>query len=201
MEKHDESKERKSPWVIIPPTVLADNRLSAGEKLVYGRVFGFIDEYGYCRGSNDYLGRYIGMSKNTVRNYLSRLYDLGYLSYELIRDDKGEVVERRIYPTPVPNGVLPRTTPRTLGSTKDIKERIEKNVRDRNRELEYYAGLLADKLNDRKSITYYRAMCKRYPPQALIQKAQEIVADGGARNPAAVFVGWLKKERLNTNGA
>jgi len=71
--------EQTAPWVIIPPTVLADERLSAGEKLVYGRVFGFMQKHGYCLASNDYLARYIGMSRNTVRNYLSRLYELGFM--------------------------------------------------------------------------------------------------------------------------
>ncbi len=72
-------------WVIVPPNVLADTRLSAGEKIVYGRVFGFIQKHGYCIASNDYLGKPLGMSKNTIRNYLSHLYALGYLRYEVSR--------------------------------------------------------------------------------------------------------------------
>src|SRR5437867_3561542 len=128
---HNTDPESASPWLIVPPNVLADERLSAGEKLVSGRVFGFIQKHGYCVASNDYLGRAIGMSKNTVRNYLSHLYELGYLRYDVIRDENNEVEERRIYPhlVPhevlplVPNKVLPRTTPRTLLSTKERKER------------------------------------------------------------------------------
>ena len=115
--------------MIIPPTVLGDERLSAGEKLVYGRVFGFMQKFGYCLASNDYLGKYIGMSKNTVRNYLSHLYELGYLRYELIRDEQNnEVLERRIYPTLVLPEVLPRTTPSTPRSTKEITVENKRNV-------------------------------------------------------------------------
>ena len=36
-----------------------------------------MQKHGCCLASNDYLARYIGMSKNTVRNYLGKLYELG----------------------------------------------------------------------------------------------------------------------------
>ncbi len=132
--------ENNTAWVIVPPNVLADTRLSAGEKIVYGRVFGFIQKHGYCVASNDYLGKPIGMSKHTIRNYLSHLYELGYLRYEVMRDAHGEVTERRIYPLLVPNAVLPlvpnavppHTTPRTSGGTKErnIKKESINNVNE-----------------------------------------------------------------------
>jgi DNA-binding transcriptional ArsR family regulator len=189
--------EQSAPWVIIPPTVLGDEHLSAGEKLVYGRVFGFIQKHGYCLASNEYLSKYIGMSKNTVRNYLSRLYELGYLRYELIRDESNEVVERRIYPTLVLPEVLPRTTPRTPESTKELKEENRKNVNvgEENAKADYFAELLAGALSDRKSMAYYRMVCRRHDGTRLLDKAKQIVADGGARKPAAVFAAWLKQER------
>src|SRR3712207_5311938 len=138
MSESNGKSENQNAWVIVPPNVLADKRLSAGEKIVYGRVFGFIQKHGYCIASNDYLGKPLGMSKNTIRNYLSHLYELGYLRYEVLRDDHGEVTERRIYPLLVPNAVLPlvpnavrpRTTPRTAGGTKErnTKKEIINNV-------------------------------------------------------------------------
>jgi DNA-binding transcriptional ArsR family regulator len=196
MDKESDTSQPPAPWVIVPPTVLGDVRLSAGEKIVYGRVFGFIERFGYCRASNEYLGKYIGMSKNTVRNYLSRLYELGYLRYELIRNSKREVVERRIYPTLVLPQVLPSTTPSTPGGTKEITRKNKKNVdckNDDEAEVRYYAELLADTLRDEKSLSYYLAACRRHNPQRLLEKAKQIISDGGARNPAAVFVAWLKK--------
>jgi hypothetical protein len=60
--------------------------------------------------------------------------------------------------------------------------------------VEYYAHLLADKLNDQKSLSFYRIVCARYNPAKLLQKAAEIVGDGGARKPGAVFVHWLQAE-------
>ena len=76
---------------------------------------------------------------------------------------------------------------------KNVKK---KNVKEKENDERstYYAELIADKLGDRKSLTYYKLMCRRYHPEWLHQKAQEIVTDGGAKNPAAVFVAWLKNE-------
>ncbi len=82
-------------------------------------------------------------------------------------------------------------------SEKETKERynnVTKQIKKDQNELDYYAGLLADKLGDQKSLTYYKIACRRFNPQLLMQKASEIMADGGARNPGAIFVDWLKQQ-------
>jgi hypothetical protein len=88
-------------------------------------------------------------------------------------------------------------------SEKDTIERynnvMKYNKKDKN-EVEYYAGLLAEKLGDRKSLTYYKIACQRFNPQKLMQKAAEIIADGGARNPGAVFADWLKQQSEHAQG-
>ena len=88
-------------------------------------------------------------------------------------------------------------------SEKDTIERynnvIKHNKKDRD-ELDYYAGLLAAKLGDHKSLTYYKIACRRFNPQKLIEKAAEIISDGGARNPGAVFTDWLKQQKASTQG-
>src|SRR5256884_112325 len=80
-------------------------------------------------------------------------------------------------------------------SEKDTKERYinvtKQNKKDTN-ETDYFAGLLAEKLGDQKSLTYYKIACQRSNPHLLLQKAAEIIADGGARNPGAVFAEWVK---------
>src|SRR6266581_223049 len=84
-------------------------------------------------------------------------------------------------------------------SEKDTKERYinvtKQNKKDTN-ETDYFAGLLAEKLGDQKSLTYYKIACQRSNPHVLLQKASEIMADGGARNPGAVFTDWLKTRTI-----
>ena len=73
---------------------------------------------------------------------------------------------------------------------------VKKNVastRKRSRdEAEHYAQEIAKKLGDEKSISFYTLACMKHDPSRLLRKAHEIVADGGARNPGAVFVKWLQ---------
>src|SRR5437588_8793293 len=82
-------------------------------------------------------------------------------------------------------------------SEKDTLERYI-NVRKQNKkdtnETEYYAHLLAEKLGDQKSLTYYKIACQRFDQHKLMQKAAEIMADGGARNPGAIFAEWVKTQ-------
>lgn len=90
---------------------------------------------------------------------------------------------------------LHRTEKDTLG-----KNNVENNVANANKkwpkrdkdEIEYYAEEIANKLGDHKSISFYKLVCKRHNPQILLEKAAEIMADGGARNPGAVFAEWAK---------
>src|SRR5256884_2679049 len=93
-------------------------------------------------------------------------------------------------------------------SEKETKERYnnvtkqnKKDTKDTPEERDYYAGLLADKLGDHKSLTYYKMACRRFNPQLLLQKASAIMADGGARNPGAVFADWLKKKQTETKSS
>jgi len=87
---------------------------------------------------------------------------------------------------------LPRSEKNTLERYINV---TKKNKRDKD-EVAYYANLLADKLRDQKSLTYYKIACQRFTPHTLLQKASEIMADGGARNPGAVFADWLKRHGL-----
>jgi len=81
--------------------------------------------------------------------------------------------------------------------SKNVRHKPIKNT-DKD-QVEYYAQLLAAKLNDAKSLSFYRVICARYNPARLLQKAAEIVGDGGARKPGAVFVHWLQAEQKKLN--
>jgi hypothetical protein len=72
---------------------------------------------------------------------------------------------------------------------------LPKKAKRTEEEISYYAEKLAEKLGDRKSLSFYKVMCGQYEPSRLLQKAAEIIADGGARNPGAVFVAWLKSNQ------
>src|SRR5207249_2444228 len=80
----------------------------------------------------------------------------------------------------------------------NVKKKTFKKETDGEARSDYYAELLADKLGDRKSLSYFRLACRWHSPERLLEKASAIVGDGGAKNPAAVFVNWLKGEHPQT---
>jgi hypothetical protein len=88
------------------------------------------------------------------------------------------------------------STRKKVSIYKNVKKKnVEEKENEDGERIDYYAGLIADKFGDRKSLSYYKLACRHYAPERLYQKAQEIVTDGGAKNPAAVFVAWLKEGR------
>ncbi len=139
-------KEDKATWVLIPPTILVDKRVPAGGKMVYGKVLGLMKSKGYCWGSNDYLGESLGLSKHTIKKYLRLLYKLDYLRFELIRDKKKEVKERRIYPTLGDRSILPRRLPRIPEYPKSIKDKDKEEIdfKKTNKGLEKVGDTLKD---------------------------------------------------------
>lgn len=85
-------------WCLIPPEVMARKDLSANEKLIIGRVNGLRNEEGFCFASNEWLGKQIGLSEGTVSNIISLLVKKKLLRREIIRNERNEVIQRRLYP-------------------------------------------------------------------------------------------------------
>lgn len=78
--------------------------------------------------------------------------------------------------------------------TKENKRKLKNNVSKNSEKIKYYAELLAKELNDDKSIAFYKQAVAQFDPHQLLQKAKEIVKDGGAKNPGAVFTAWYLEE-------
>jgi len=89
--------ERQVGWCIIPPWVLADQRLSSTQKLLLGRVLGLSDKHKYCWASNEWLGQELGIAANTVSHMLTDLERMGLVRIELRRVQSGTF--RKIFPT------------------------------------------------------------------------------------------------------
>ena len=166
------------------------------------------------------VGTYAGVSRAVAGRCIALLKKEKLLSRVQLRDKKtkkfglGTIIELLALPnektvatTSEPLSRIPdngdvrqrgSSTPlRTITNDKMVSN-TRNNVRQKpvkiedKDQVEYYAKLLAEKLNDQKSLSYYRLVCARYNPTMLLQKAAEIVGDGGARKPGAVFVDWLK---------
>lgn len=166
------------------------------------------------------VGTYAGVTREVAGRCIKILESEGLIAKTRVKDTKsrrflsGTIIMMKSLKSDVTDSKpLPRIASRgdrqqrgswaTIRSIpNDKKLNIKKNVIEMTKEkseksvkADYYANLLAQKLGDQKSISYYRSVCHRFDPHTLLRKAHEIVTDGKAKNPAAVFVQWLKQEQ------
>lgn len=116
-----------SYYAIIPATVRYDSRLKPAEKLIYGEITSLTNKMGYCFAKNKYFADLYNVTNHTVSQWISHLEKLGYVIIELIRTDKKEIQERRIYIRDSPY-VQKNTYPYVYKSTYPMY----KNVQDNN---------------------------------------------------------------------
>jgi hypothetical protein len=168
------------------------------------------------------VGTYAGVTREVAGRCINLLGKEGLISKSRIKDERSRkfltgtiIILRALKSQTTVSEPLPRIA--SIGDRQqrgswasirkinnDKKLNIYKNVGQKTKKdpdrVEYYAQLLADKLGDQKSISYYRAICMRHDPHTLLRKAHEIVTDGKARNPAAVFAQWLKDQQTKQLG-
>lgn len=172
------------------------------------------------RISNTQLSEMTGLHKNHVSRALKSLIDRGIVTkngielgiqkdYRLWTDKKiPKMVSNKKIPKMVSgdtkNGI--KKIPKMV-STKEKKETIQNNViytraraqnvfeKNDKEKLEYYGAVLAKELSDEKSLGFYIGACSVFNADKLIRKAKEIVKDGGAKKPAAVFTAWFIEEK------
>ncbi|MDO5555209.1 MAG: helix-turn-helix domain-containing protein [Clostridia bacterium] len=86
-------------YAIIPATIRYDNELKPSEKLLYGEITALSNKEGYCFATNKYFASLYGVINGTVSRWISHLEQSDYIRIELIKNDKNQIIERRLYLT------------------------------------------------------------------------------------------------------
>lgn len=115
-----------SYYSIIPATVRYDTKLKASEKLIYGEITSLANRMGYCFAQNRYFANLYKVSPHTVSQWISHLEKQGYIHTELIKNNRKEVKERRIYIVDNPY-VQKNTYPYVSKSTDSMYENVQDN--------------------------------------------------------------------------
>lgn len=89
-------------YAVIPSTILFNNDLKPNEKLLYAVITVLSNKECYCYASNAYLGKLFNVIPHTISIWVSNLKNKGFLYVDIITDEKGEVIQRRIYPNDTP---------------------------------------------------------------------------------------------------
>ncbi|MGM9543561.1 MAG: helix-turn-helix domain-containing protein [Romboutsia timonensis] len=79
-----------SRFLIITYEVLADNRLTDFQKLLFSAITGLCRQNGYCWASNAYFEKFFNKGQSQVSNGISKLVELGYLKREMVYKRKQE---------------------------------------------------------------------------------------------------------------
>ena len=98
---------------LLPPAVRYDQELRPAAKLLYAEISAMADVTGFCWASNRYLGALLGLAKRTVTELLAQLEEHGYIMIEVLRNEKNEITERRLFLTDAGLMRLPPVTKNT----------------------------------------------------------------------------------------
>jgi CTP-dependent riboflavin kinase len=81
---------------VIPLSIMQDQKLEFGARLLYGEIGFLAGKEGYCWASNEYFAKTLGTSQRTIRRWLDQLETGFKIRREM--DQEGLVSERRIIP-------------------------------------------------------------------------------------------------------
>lgn len=99
---YEENENKISYYAVIPATVLFNENLKANEKILYALITSLSNKEGYCYASNKYLGEKLKFDSTTISRWITNLRKNNFLFEDIIRNEKNEIIQRRIYPNDVP---------------------------------------------------------------------------------------------------
>lgn len=97
-----EEKQNIGYYSIIPSTILYNKDLKANQKILYAVITSLSNKEGYCFATNKYLANKLNVGANTVSGWITDLRRKNFIQIELIRNDKQEIIQRRIYINDIP---------------------------------------------------------------------------------------------------
>ena len=119
-------------YAIIPATVLFNEDLKANEKLLYAIITVLSNKEGYCFASNKYLANLLKAQPHTISKWVSHLKEKGFVCLDIIKNEKGEIIQRRIYPNDTPYSIN-RTYPYSINGTEGMSQKGQyNNIIDNN---------------------------------------------------------------------
>lgn len=118
-------------YAVIPATILFNKELKPNEKLLYAVITALSNKEGYCYASNNYLGNLFNVIPHTISTWVSHLRNKGFLHVDIITNENGEIIQRRIYPNDTPY-VLNKTYPHVLNKTEGMSQKRQYNIINNN---------------------------------------------------------------------
>jgi DNA-binding Lrp family transcriptional regulator len=93
---HQKNVEEPSKYIIFESILL--DELNHRQAILVGLLNGMAKKHGYAYLKNATICQLLKASESSIKSDLKRLEELKIIRRELIRNDKNEVIQRRIYP-------------------------------------------------------------------------------------------------------
>ena len=100
---------------ILTARVRYSEHLSDFEKILFSEISALTEKNGYCYAKNAYFEQVFNKTKSTIQRALRNLKNFDFIEIEILKDEKNEIIERRIYIKTEPE----KTSKMTLGSVKN----------------------------------------------------------------------------------
>ena len=91
----EEKPIRSGLYYVIPSEVFEDDTLDHSEKMFYGLLSGIAWNDGFCYAGNPYLAKRMKVSDRTIKNWIEKLEECGYIRRETTR--VGMFWQRKIF--------------------------------------------------------------------------------------------------------
>ena len=89
-------------YSILPASVRYCKEITGDEKLLFSELTCLANKLGYCYASNKYFANLYEVSTRTITRRLAKLQQYGFIKIIIDRNDKNEVICRRIYLADLP---------------------------------------------------------------------------------------------------
>lgn len=119
-------EEKPNYYSILTADVRYDKELKANEKLLFSEITALSNKYGYCTASNGYLADLYDVKKTTVSHWLIHLKEKNYIRIEIERNDKKEIISRKIYP--VSNPIVQKSNRYSTNNQAPIVQKSKENI-------------------------------------------------------------------------
>ena len=114
-------------YAVIPATILFNKDLKPNEKLLYAIITILSNKEGYCFASNAYLSSLLNAQPHTISKWVSHLKECGFVCLDMVKNEKGEIIQRRIYPNDTPY-TINRTYPYSINGTEGMSQKGQYNI-------------------------------------------------------------------------
>ena len=127
-----------SYFSILTASVRYSKDLTDFEKILFSEITALTHKNGYCTASNAWIAELYGKHPDTISKAISKLVKSGFLSLEIVRNEKNEIVLRKIFINANADTPIGKNADTPIGKNADTPIGKNADTCRQKRQREYY---------------------------------------------------------------